>query len=154
MFIRAAKIIDQQEKLVLPYFHSKIGLKKFQQYIFVVLLAGAALFYFVQKNPGSTGPVTGNEPFDRTTASYIFTRHARCRMDCRHIDEAEIREIVQKGTINYAKSDPNGRPDPKYALEGRTRDGQDVRLIIAPSSKGLVVITVIDLDREWACDCK
>lgn len=129
-------------------------MKKIQQLVLLLLLTGAVLFYFVQKNPAGKGPVSENEPFDRANTSYIYTRHARCRMDCRHIDEAEIREIVQKGVINYAKSDPNGRPDPKYALEGRTRDGQDVRLIIAPSAKGLVVITVIDLDREWACDCE
>ncbi len=75
-------------------------------------------------------------------------------MKCRHIDETEIREILERGTINYSKSDPAGRPDPKYALEGRTHDDQDVRIIFAPSDDGMVVITVIDLKNEWSCNCK
>lgn len=84
----------------------------------------------------------------------IYTKHARCRMGCRHIDEAEVQEILQKGRINYRKSEPAGRPDPKYALEGTTRDGQQVRIVFAPAKRGMVVITVIDLGTEWSCDCK
>jgi hypothetical protein len=94
------------------------------------------------------------ENFNRRTSKLIFTKHARCRMKCRHIDETEIREILERGTINYSKSDPAGRPDPKYALEGRTHDDQDVRIIFAPSDDGMVVITVIDLKNEWSCNCK
>ena len=75
-------------------------------------------------------------------------------MDCRHIDEREVREILQNGTINYGKSEPDDKPDPKYAVEGRTRDGQQVRIVFAPSRRGMVVITVIDLNVEWQCDCK
>lgn len=92
--------------------------------------------------------------FDRKAKRLIFTKHARCRMDCRHIDEQEVREILEKGRVNLRKSEPTGRPDPKYALEGSTRDGQQVRIVFAPASRGMVVITVIDLDREWACHCK
>jgi hypothetical protein len=94
------------------------------------------------------------ENFNRRTSKLIITKHARCRMECRHIDETEIREILERGTINYSKSDPAGRPDPKYALEGRTHDDQDVRIIFAPSDEGMVVITVIDLKNEWNCNCK
>jgi hypothetical protein len=75
-------------------------------------------------------------------------------MNCRHIDEAEVQEILEKGRINYRKSEPAGRPDPKYALEGTTRDGQPVRIVFAPAKRGMVVITVIDLGTEWSCDCK
>lgn len=94
------------------------------------------------------------EGFDRRTEKLIFTRHARCRMGCRQIDEAEVRDILLNGRINSRKSDPAARPDPKYALEGKTRDGQEVRIIFAPSDRGMVVITVIDLDTDWPCDCK
>lgn len=93
--------------------------------------------------------------FDRNRpGQLIFTKHARCRMGCRHIDADEVREILQNGRINERKSEPAARPDPKYALEGRTRDGQEVRIIFAPSDRGMVVITVIDLDTDWPCDCK
>ena len=74
-------------------------------------------------------------------------------MDCRHITDTEIREILHKGVINYAKSEPQGHPDPKYALEGYTREGQHLRIIFAPVSKGLLVITCIELGVEWSCNC-
>jgi len=107
------------------------------------------------KRPPSDEP--GRETgFDRRAGNgkLILTKHARCRMGCRHIDESEVREILEKGTINERKSEPAARPDPKYALEGRTHDGQQVRIIFAPTDRGMVVVTVIDLDTDWSCDCK
>jgi len=97
---------------------------------------------------------TDDEVINRHPGQLIYTKHARCRMGCRHIDEAEVLEILEKGRINYRKSEPAGRPDPKYALEGTTHDGQQVRIIFAPAKRGMVVITVIDLGSEWSCDCK
>ena len=74
-------------------------------------------------------------------------------MNCRKIDEFEIKEILQNGEINYAKSEPEGKPDPKFALEGITRDRQNVRVVFAVSKKGLVVVTCIDLDVDYHCNC-
>jgi|GEM_PF-512101 len=92
--------------------------------------------------------------FNRRAGKLIYTKHARCRMGCRHIDESEVKEILEQGVINERKSEPAGRPDPKYALEGRTHDGQQVRIVFAPTDRGMLVITVIDLDTDWTCDCK
>ncbi|HUP14249.1 MAG TPA: DUF4258 domain-containing protein [Niastella sp.] len=103
--------------------------------------------------PGKEGDA-GDDVINRHPGKLIYTKHARCRMDCRHIDEAEVEEVLAKGRINYRKSEPAGRPDPKYALEGATRDGQQVRIIFAPAKRGMVVITVIDLGTEWSCNCK
>jgi hypothetical protein len=100
------------------------------------------------KNPGDFNSV----PFDRH-ARLILTRHARCRMDCRHITEEEIHEILDKGTINYNKSEPGARPDPKYAVEGFTTERQHLRIIIAPEGEKLIVVTCIELDVEWQCHC-
>ncbi|HLX93982.1 MAG TPA: DUF4258 domain-containing protein [Puia sp.] len=98
-------------------------------------------------------PTQEQEPINRHEPHLIFTRHARCRMDCRHITEVEIREILEKGAINYSKSEPDGRPDPKYALDGFTREGQHLRVIFATSNRGLVVVTCIDIGVEWQCNC-
>lgn len=105
--------------------------------------------------PSPDGPID-DLGFDRHhgNGKLVFTKHARCRMGCRHIDESEVREILEKGTVNARKSEPAARPDPKYAVEGRTHDGQQVRIIFAPASRGMVVITVIDLDTDWTCDCR
>jgi len=93
------------------------------------------------------------DPINRHADHLIYTRHARCRMGCRLITETEIREILENGTIDYRKSEPDAKPDPKYALEGSTNEGQHLRIIFAPSQKGLVVITCIELGVEWKCDC-
>jgi hypothetical protein len=95
-----------------------------------------------------------SEGFNRRPEKIIYTKHARCRMACRQINEMEIKEILARGIINRQKSDPASRPDPKYALEGLTRDGQQVRIIFAESDRGMVVVTVIDLEKEWNCNCK
>jgi Domain of unknown function (DUF4258) len=102
-----------------------------------------------------TKPVPGlarGEPFDRH-GDLVFTRHARCRMDCRHITPKEIHEILEEGTINYEKSEPAAQPDPKYALEGYTAEQQHLRIIIAPEGMKLIVITCIELGVEWSCHC-
>lgn len=106
--------------------------------------------------PKSRNEHTGDkreQRFNREPSKIIYSRHARCRMACRQIDETEVREILEKGVINDEKSDPASNPDPKYALEGVTHDGQEVRIIFAVAEKGMVVITVIDLQKEWSCNC-
>ena len=92
---------------------------------------------------------------DRHPQKMHFSKHARCRMGCRHIDETEIREILEKGSINFQKSALNGDLcRRKYAVEGRTKEGQRLRVIFAPCGNEMTVVTCIDLGVEWACDCK
>lgn len=74
-------------------------------------------------------------------------------MDCRHITTREIQEILGNGQINFAKSDPQGRPDPKWAVEGYTDEGQHLRIIVAPEPGKLIIITCIELGVEWSCAC-
>src|SRR5450432_4654070 len=101
-------------------------------------------------NPGPSS--TNRLPFD-PHGELIYTRHARCRMDCRHITSKEIHEVLESGTINNEKSEPEGHPDPKYAVEGFTEEHQHLRLIIAPEKDKLIVITCIELGVEWECHC-
>lgn len=149
-------------------------LKKYLPYI--LLIAAALLLFFIKKNQrGKTSekPTTEQtedritvpavlpadekpdevEGFNRNTNNIIFSKHAKCRMDCRKIDESEVREILKNGKINYKKiqSDKRGKT---YPVEGYTHDKQHVRIVFAPKGDGLVVVTVIDLETEWACDCK
>ncbi len=83
-----------------------------------------------------------------------YTKHALCRMDCRQIDSSEVQEILADGEINYAKSDLKSSPCPKYALEGLTHDHQRVRVIVGDCDSRASIVTVIDLDHEFECDCK
>ena len=123
---------------------------KFKKPWLALLILGLILVVYFFRSQ-EVQPVV--EPLVRNTENLRLTKHARCRMKCRHIDITEVREIVEKGRVNEAKSDPEGKPDPKYAIEGRTHDGQEVRIVVATTSKGLLVITVIDLKEEWDCAC-
>lgn len=102
----------------------------------------------------TANPPAGEEGLNRHPSRINYTKHVRCRMGCRHIDEAEISEILRNGTINYRKSVLDGEPcRHKYAVEGNTSDNQRLRVIFAPCGDEMTVITCIDLDREWPCDC-
>lgn len=107
------------------------------------------------RKPGNTG---GFRPHGliRNPALINYSKHARCRMDCRHISEQEVKQILLEGKINYAKSDLKEKDEckKKYAVEGYTKDNQHVRMIFAPCSDEVTVVTVIDLGKEWVCDCE
>ncbi|MEO7307014.1 MAG: DUF4258 domain-containing protein [Ferruginibacter sp.] len=144
---------------------------------FILLIAAALLLFYIKKNQrGSTSPKPKTEQpeeritvpavlpptekrdevegFNRNAQNLLFSKHARCRMDCRKIDETEVKEILRTGTINRQKiqSDKRGKT---YPVEGYTHDRQHVRIVFAPKEdNALMVVTVIDLETEWKCDCK
>ncbi len=105
------------------------------------------------ENPQKEATIRG---LNRNPDELVYSKHARCRMGCRQIDETEVKDILTNGKINYAKSEIGDRPDckRKYALEGTTKDGQRVRMIFAPCGNKVTVVTVIDIGRDWPCDCK
>lgn len=97
--------------------------------------------------------VNRNRGFDRRISYIEYTEHAKCRMQCRRISQAEVEEMMRDGKINYKKSDVNDRPCPTYALEGVTRDDQRVRIVFAQCDFKTKVVTCIDLDTDWECSC-
>lgn len=101
----------------------------------------------------STTGINRNRGFDRRTSFLEYTAHAKCRMECRKITQEEVKEIMQEGTINYRKSDVKDSPCPSYALEGVTADNQRVRIVFGQCDTKTKVITVIDLETDWSCDC-
>ena len=103
---------------------------------------------------GTNGSVVDRDKeFDRRISYLEYSNHAKCRMQCRKISQAEIEGIMQNGKINYNKSDIHNARCPRYAVEGVTADNQEVRIVFAQCDKKTTVVTVIDLDREWSCSC-
>jgi hypothetical protein len=117
-------------------------------YIFLFI----AVVFFAIKNFGWFDQLQNNESF-RNTSHLIFTRHVKCRMDCRHITEKEIKEILKNGSLNKSKSGIGSKGDSTFSLEGYSHENQHIRVVVAPDNDGLVIITCIDLEREWPCDC-
>jgi hypothetical protein len=118
--------------------------------LIAIVLLIVAVFFIINRSGRDPYEIKG---FDRDPADLVYTKHARCRMDCRGITEDEVKQILVKGEVNYGKSEPEAKPDPKYALEGITADGQQVRIVFAPDHGKVVVITAIDLGKEWPCNC-
>lgn len=104
------------------------------------------------KHSSRTTQQTGKE-LNRNIDHLILTDHARCRMKCRDITEVEIEEILHDGTVNYEKSNLGDERGASFALDGYTREKQHLRVVFAPKKKEMVVVTCIDLDKEWQCDC-
>lgn len=93
------------------------------------------------------------EAFDRHPSHIYYTKHAVCRMDCRHITKAEILEIMQRGIINFNKTHPNDKPCPTFALQGETSDGDKIRVIFAQCADETKVVTCYDLEKDFECHC-
>lgn len=83
-----------------------------------------------------------------------YTKHATCRMQCRNITEAELKEVLKNGSVNYSKSEVHAKPCPKYAVEGKTKDGQEIRIIVGDCQNTSTIITAIDLGKETDKDCE
>ena len=149
-------------------------LKKYLPYI-VLLLAAFAILYIKSHQRGSLNPTPisietdnrrvndtvsaisndNNNPddFNRSVDHIIYSKHARCRMDCRHIDEDEIKEILKDGKVNERKIETDSRGK-TYPLEGMA-EGHHLRIVFAPKGNDAVeVVTCIDLDTDWQCDCE
>ena len=143
--------------------------KKAVPYILLLVLAVAVIVIKKCNNTGNkvskqktttennststSGDVNRNRGFDRRTSFIEYTEHAKCRMQCRHINQSEVEEIMRDGQINYRKSNVDATPCPVYALEGVTSDRQRVRIVFAQCDYKTKVVTSIDLDTEWQCHC-
>jgi hypothetical protein len=83
-----------------------------------------------------------------------LTKHGACRMKCRNITELEAKQLLAEGDVNYSKSKVHDKPCPSYAIEGKTHDGQNVRIVYAKCDSITRVVTAIDLDVETEnCNC-
>ena len=142
----------------------------FKKYLpYFVLLAAGFLLWFIKKHQASSYPKQQNtnvplpiiipaekskEEFNRNAHTIIYSKHARCHMACRFIDESEVKEILANGQLNSNKIEEDKRGK-TYPLEGETHDKQHVRIVFAPKGKDTIeVVTCIDLGTEWPCDCK
>jgi len=116
--------------------------------VFLIL----SLFFACQSRPAGQ-PGSDGGGLNRNPARISYSNHARCRMECRNIDEKEVADLLHHGYINYKKS--NLRADDchkRYALEGY-EGGEKLRIIVASCGNETTVITCIDLSHDWLCHC-
>lgn len=143
-------------------------MKRANSVLFIgVLILGIGLVLFRQcrpaVNPKPSKPgnkevsksTTSSRGLDRDPSAVNYSKHAKCRMDCRHISESEVKDILKNGNINYKKSELQATEcNKKYAVEGFSKDKQHLRIIFAACNAEVTVVTCIDLEKEWECgDC-
>lgn len=130
-----------------------------RRWIPVIFIVIASLLIIFLRRQGEEKPaarekhVNRSRGFDRRTQLIRYSEHARCRMACRRVSEAEVREMMKEGKINYRKSDLKGAGCPRYALEGTSTDNQRLRVVFAQCDDSTVVVTAIDLDTAFECQC-
>ena len=133
--------------------------KKLLPFLLLVIMA-MAVFWLQQRagRPPATrrndSPATINRDrgFARQVADLVYSKHARCRMNCRQISESDIKDIMRTGNINYQKSDLDKRC-PVYAVQGTTNDGEHLRVIFAQCHEKTTVVTCYHTDKEFECYC-
>ena len=121
-----------------------------KQATYSLIIVLVLLFVFIYKRWQE--PVR-KEIFDRHPSHVYYTKHALCRMDCRHISKNEIEEIMRNGIINFNKSDRNDRPCPTFALQGETIEGDKLRVIFAQCSDETKIVTCYNLEKDFECHC-
>ena len=117
--------------------------------ILVLLLAITKYFNGIGKHPKA--PVDVMEAM--RSAELVYTKHAKCRMECREISREEVLESLEEGRWNKAKSDLKDQPCPTYVLEDHTSDGQLIRVVFAYCGDVVKVVTAIDLGQQHECSC-
>jgi hypothetical protein len=128
--------------------------------VYGILILGILVFLYLFNNKNEPKQATRKpgkhhgSSLNRDKHRLVYSKHARCRMACRNIDSSEVIEILEEGSVNYHKTDTIQSRDPKFALEGRTHDGQQVRIVFAMAGSKTVVVTVIDLDQDIECSCR
>ncbi|MEO6288653.1 MAG: DUF4258 domain-containing protein [Ginsengibacter sp.] len=122
--------------------------------IIIIIIAVFVIIKFLAV-PGPANDVYNSSDGSgfRNTDHILLTKHAKCRMECRHITIDEIKEILQNGNENYSKSGEGSTGNKTYALEGFSSEHQHIRVVVALEKNNVVVITCIDLDKEWPCNC-
>ncbi len=94
-----------------------------------------------------------NDGLNRNPSHIRYSKHARCRMECRHIDENEVLDMLHSGEIDYRKSQlDTDACHKRYAIEG-TSKGEKLRIIFVSCGDEVTVVTCIDIGKEWACHC-
>ncbi|ULQ53806.1 DUF4258 domain-containing protein [Flavihumibacter fluvii] len=120
-----------------------------------MLISGILVLLLVLVLQKNNRQSSDNKYFNRDIHNLAFSRHARCRMNCRQVSEADVLDILKNGTINPQKTRLDDQPCPSFALEGYSSlDKQHLRIIFAQCEDQTKVVTCIDLDKEFYCNCK
>lgn len=79
--------------------------------------------------------------------SISITETGKCMMDCYKLNDQQLTEMVLNGEINYERSTPLSKPDPRYVVE---KDGYELSVELAEKKTR---ITKVVLPGDTTCHC-
>ncbi|MBL4754878.1 MAG: DUF4258 domain-containing protein [Flavobacteriales bacterium] len=82
-----------------------------------------------------------------------YSPRAICLMECGDISKEGVQEILDDGDVDFSASDVRAKPCPSYIIEGETKDGQSLRVIILKCDSTSTVLHAIDFSRNYECSC-
>lgn len=140
-------------------------LKKYLPYF--ALLGAGFLLWFIKKHQASSYPKPVNNrteiilpaiksdlPFNRDGQTILYNDAMRCRMQCLHINEKAVQEILAQGKLHQSEM-AQTKDGQSFPLEGTTLQHQHLRIVFLPQSTDtLEAINCIDLEKAQACNCK
>lgn len=116
---------------------------------FVMLLV-ISFAWYAKDNPKKASNNKGIE----SKRELIYTKHALCRMNCREISKQDVNLVFKNGELNQFKSKPNDKPCPTFAYESKDDEGDNLRVVVAYCEKVSKLVTVINLDKKFNCNCR
>lgn len=82
------------------------------------------------------------------TGKYIYTGHAQDRLQQRDVTRLEVKQIIKNGHHEKKKDQFDDTLNEwNYSIKGKTIDQRKLRVIISFDKNGMLIITIIDLDK-------
>lgn len=112
----------------------------------IIAIVLTIFIFFLQRNDEPTKLIYNGKTVD-------ISKHAACRMDCREITMSDVRAVLKNGKLNDEKSEPNAPRCPKFVLDGKSKDKESLRIVMADCDEIAKLVTVIDLKNDYDCEC-
>ena len=91
--------------------------------------------------------------FNRNPSRIEYSEFALCRMDCHAISANIITGVFRNGQIIKAKSDLHKRPCPIFTIEGLTKKGRSVWMVVQQCGTVARIIDCYYSNEASPCNC-
>ena len=131
--------------------------KRIRLYLFGFIIGCVMVYFMLLRGVNRTYWLPSNRVKEQVDkSSFKFSDHAKCILECKHITEEEVREVLKNGDVNFSESDTRGVPCPSYAIEG-TSHNKKIRVLVTIFERDSTaeITTAINLEAgKDTCRCK
>ena len=132
--------------------------KRIRLYIYGFLIGCVMVYFMLFRGNDRSYWLPANRVKEQVNKStFKYSEHARCKMQCKQINETEVAEILKNGDVNFPESDTRGVSCPSYAIEGTTSTNKKLRVIVTIFERDSTAEITTAINMESAkdtCKCK